>query len=374
LTFLFTPDAEHRLEGARIRSLDEDEEAADPEVAGGPLTVDGARQAIEADLAGLVKADRFSGAVRVSWHGQLLFEHAYGFADREHQFPNTLETKFNLGSINKVFTKLAIAQLAERGKLSLTDPLIRYLPDYPNPEVAKKITLEQIANHSSGLGDIFTERFPSLRDKLTSLSAYLPLFADKPLEFEPGARSSYSNAGYVVLGLVVERVSGLDYYTYVRQNLFTPTQMKDTDSYPLAEATPNRAIGYTTGDGEGSKSGTRRPNFDRLPARGSSAGGGYSTVGDLARFAKALSGNRLAGPAWTRWAIGGPSPKPGAPAEKTALPPLDLGAAGGSPGLNAVLEIEGGGEKWTVVVLSNYDPPSAQQVSRRILTLLGRIR
>jgi CubicO group peptidase (beta-lactamase class C family) len=378
MTFLFTPDAEHRLQGARIRPLDEDEEAPEPEVAGKPLTVDGARQAIETDLAGLVQADRFSGVVRVSWHGALLFEHAYGLADREHKLPNTLDTKFNLGSINKVFTKLAIAQLAERGKLSLSDPLIRYLPDYPNPEVAKKITLEQLASHTSGLGDIFTERFPSLRDKLTSLPAYLPLFADKPLEFEPGARSSYSNAGYVVLGLVIERVSGVDYYTYVRQNVFTPAGMKDTDSYALAEATPNRAIGYTSGDSDRPKAGARRPNQDRLPARGSSAGGGYSTAGDLARFAKALSEDRLVGPAWTRWVVGGPLPKAGAAAPtpapaKDALPPIDIGAAGGSPGLNAVLEIEGGGEKWTVVVLSNYDPPSAQKVSRRILTILGRI-
>jgi CubicO group peptidase (beta-lactamase class C family) len=272
-------------------------------------------------------------------------------------------------------TELRHFLLAERGKLSLSDPLIRYLPDYPNPEVAKKVTLEQLANHSSGLGDIFTERFPSLREKLTSLPAYLPLFADKPLEFEPGARSSYSNAGYVVLGLVIERVSGADYYTYVRQNIFTPAQMKDTDSYALAEATQNRAIGYTSGDPDRPKAGARRPNQDRLPARGSSAGGGYSTAGDLARFAKALAEDRLVGPAWTRWVVGGPQPKAGAAAPaKGALPPIDIGAAGGSPGLNAVLEIEGGGEKWTVVVLSNYDPPSAQKVSRRILTILGRIQ
>jgi D-alanyl-D-alanine carboxypeptidase len=370
LTFLFAPGEEHRLMGARIRQIEDDSEGQAPEIAGGPLSTDGARQAIEADLLRLVKEDKFSGAVLVLRKGATLFQHAYGFADRERRQANDLDTKFNLGSINKVFTKLAIAQLAESGKLALGEPFGRYLPDYPDPEVGKKVTVEQLAAHTSGLGDIFTDRFPALRQGLTSLNAYLALFARKPLEFEPGTRSSYSNAGYVVLGLVVERLSGTDYYSYVRQHIFAPVQMKDTDSYPLAEATPNRAIGYTFGDEDGPRQGQRHPNRAALPARGSSAGGGYSTLADLARFAQALAASQLASAAWTHWVAGGPVPKAGAPA--AALPPINLGVAGGSPGVNAVLELDP--DQGTVVVLSNYDPPSAQQVSRRIRTLLGRIQ
>ncbi|HVT16719.1 MAG TPA: serine hydrolase domain-containing protein [Thermoanaerobaculia bacterium] len=369
LTFFFAPGKERRLVGARIQRIEDDSAAPSPELAGGPLSVAGARQAIEADLARLVEQDRFSGAVLAAHKGATLFAHAYGFADRERKLSNTLDTKFNLGSINKDFTKLAIAQLAEGGKLSLSERLVHYLPDYPNPEVARRVTIEQLASHTSGLGDIFTERFSALRHELTSLPAYLELFADEPLAFAPGTKSRYSNAGYVVLGLVIERVSGVDYYSYVRQHIYAPAGMKDTDSSSLAEAVPNRAIGYTGGEENGSgKAG--RPNDDLLPARGSSAGGGYSTVGDLARFAQALSENRLASPEWTYWVGGGPVPVPGTAA--AAPPPISFGIAGGSPGENALLEL--GRDRSLVVVLSNYDPPSAEQVGKRIRTIIGRIQ
>lgn len=369
ITFQFAPGEEHLLLGARVLHIEDDAEAPAADLAGGPLSVEAARQAIAADLAKLVKDDRFSGAVKVTYRGATLFEQAYGLADRERKRPNTLDTRFNVGSINKVFTKVAIAQLAESGRLSLGETVAHYLPDYPDPEIAGKVTVEELAAHTSGMGDIFTDRFPSLRLGLTSLDAYLKLFVHKPLEFTPGARQSYSNAGFVVLGLIVERLTGGDYYAYVRQHVYAPAGMADSDSYPLAEDTPNRAIGYTFGDEDHPRRGPRRPDADLLPARGSSAGGGYSTVGDLTRFAQALAANRLVGPAWTSWVAGGPPPNAAPPGP---IPPIDLGVAGGTPGVNAVLELDP--VEGIVAVLSNYDPPSAMQVSRRIRTLLGRIK
>lgn len=368
MTFEANAAEEHKLVGIQLEILEDD---AEPEaaVATGPLSAAAAREEIEGYLAELAKQDEFSGAVLVLRDGAPFVERAFGMADKEKKVANTIDTKFNLGSINKVFTRLAIAQLAESGKISLHEPLIRYLPDYPKPEIAKKVTIAQLAEHTSGLGDIFTDRFEAQRLKLTSLQAFVPLFVDDPLEFEPGTKSSYSNAGFILLGLVIEKVSGLDYYAYVKQNIFAPAGMKDSDSFPLAEATPNRAVGYTRGEDERRPNVPRHPNKNILPARGSSAGGGYSTVWDLARFTKALSENKLAGAAWTSWATGGDEPKAAAPAPSG---PIDLGIAGGTPGVNAVLELDP--EKGTVVVLSNYDPPSAEQIGRRIRTILGRIQ
>lgn len=366
LTFLLEPDGEHKLLGLRVEPA-----GGDPVPQGPPLTFDGARADIESYLDGLANGDGFSGAVLVARDGKALVERAYGYADRERGIANAVDTKFNLGSINKLFTRIAVAQLAQRGKLALSDPLIKLLPDYPDREIARKITLAQLAAHRSGLGDIFTDRFESLRPSLTTIAAYLPLFVGVPLEFEPGTRERYSNAGYVVLGLVIEKVSGMDYYTYVRKNIFEPAGMTSTDSYPAAAATPNRAIGYTRGGENAPASAPRRANTATLPARGSSAGGGYSTLSDLAKLTGALSRHELADAPWTFWATGGPEPPAAGFPAGARLPPIEIGVAGGSPGMNAALELDGKGG--LVVVLSNDDPPAAERAALHLRRVLARL-
>ena len=251
--------------------------------------------------------------------------------------PNNLETKFNLGSINKAFTRIAIEQLAHEGKLSLDDKLGKFLPDYPNREAAEKVTVHQLLTMTSGIGDFFGDRYMAAdRSKIRSLADYLPLFADKPLLFPPGTQNRYSNGGYIVLGLIVEKLSGQSYYDYVKQHIYQPAGMKDSDWYALDEPTPNRAVGYTK-EGEG----PRHSNHSTLPARGSSAGGGYSTAPDLLRFANALAAHKLG--------------------DSNA----GLGIAGGSPGVNAALESNPQTGN-TIIVLSNFDPPTADATARQI--------
>jgi len=299
--------------------------------------------------------DRFSGVVMLAKDGQPVMTKAWGYADPAKTIPNKTDTKFNLGSINKFFTKVAIGQLAAAGKLSLSDTIRKHLPDYPS-SAADKITIEQLVGHRSGLGDIFGPKFMGSHAKLRTLADYEQLFATEPLLFEPGTQQKYSNAGYVVLGLIIEKVSGQSYYDYVRDHITKPLGMNDTASYAVDENVPNRAIGLTKRGPEGPLP-ERRANTNTLPARGSSAGGGYSTAADLLRFANALLSDKLLPERWTNWVFGDFDAKG-----------RNLGIAGGSPGVNALVEIE---PPYTLIVLSNYDPPSAEQIGQAVRPLLG---
>jgi CubicO group peptidase (beta-lactamase class C family) len=199
---------------------------------------------------------------------------------------------------------------------------------------------------TSGIGDFFGNRYESTpKEKIRLLADYLPLFADKPLEFEPGTRNLYSNGGYIVLGLVIEKASAEDYYVYVRKHIYKPAGMLDSDWYDKDSSVPNRALGYTR-DGS-----TLRPNYPSLPGRGSSAGGGYSTADDLLKYTIALNEGKFGGT--------GEDMRGG------------FGIAGGAPGLNAALDWDQK-SAYTIVVLSNFDPPSAQRVARQIRSWLPR--
>ena len=300
----------------------------------------------------LVAADAFSGVVLLASGAQPVFQRAWGKADRETGRLNDRETRFNLGSINKVFTATVIRQLAAEGRLSLDDTLGRVLPDYPNGDVAARVTIRELLEHRSGVGgNIFAAPASGTRHDVRSIRNYLALIASTPLEFEPGTQQRYSNAGYVVLGAVIERLTGKSYYDAVRERIFEPAGMTSTGSYAVDSLPPNTAVGYTRVqprmEGPAAQaSGPWRANTDLLPGRGSSAGGGYSTAGDLLRFIVASGDGRVRGA------------------------PRGIGAAGGAPGLNGVIEedLPGG---YHLVVLANLDPPAAERVARAVRGWLG---
>ena len=150
-----------------------------------------------------------------------IFSKAYGLASKENKTPNNPDTKFNLGSINKIFTRIAIGQLVQQGKISFDDKLGKYLPDYPNRDAAEKVTIRHLITMKSGIGDFFGEKFVRCRRiNCRKNSDFIPLFADKPLAFEPGTKEQYSNGGYILLGAIIEKVTGKSYYDYVRENIF----------------------------------------------------------------------------------------------------------------------------------------------------------
>ncbi len=317
-----------------------------------------AERAFAERLAGrvqeLASAGEFSGVVLVAKQGRVVAEVAAGLAERRFAVPVTTDTRFNVGSITKDFTRLAIRQLAAAGKLGLDDPLVKHLPDYPDADIARRVTLRQLLDMQSGLGDFFGERYQATpKDQLRELSDYLPLFAGRPLLFEPGSSRRYSNAGYVALGLVIERLTGRSYRDVVESAIFAPAGMPSAGFFAPDDVEPRVATGYTRagwGTGE-APHGPWLTNVYSLPGRGSSAGGSYATARDLLAFDRALATGVFA-------AAGIPGGSGG------------QGIAGGAPGLNAALESDWD-LGWTIVVLANLDPPSAEKLAREIREQLG---
>ena len=184
---------------------------------------------VQAYLDSLAAEGKLSGAVLVAKEGKPIASKVAGIANRETNAPNTLETKFNLGSMNKMFTAIAIAQLAQNGKLKFDDTVAKHLPDFQNKEVAQKVTIHQLLTHTSGMGSYWGDKFAAQRTQLTTVAAHLPLIADEPLAFAPGEKFRYSNSGYMLLGAIIEKVSGKNYYDYVRDNIFLPAEMVSTN-------------------------------------------------------------------------------------------------------------------------------------------------
>ena len=317
----------------------------------------------DAYLAERARAEEFAGVVLVARNGTPVFRKAYGIAERRFGAPVREDTRFNLGSLCKLFTKLGVAQLAEQGRLRLDDTLERWLPDWPK-ESGRKITLDMLVEHRAGTTDFFNERYQRMdRSTLRHNRDYVALFRDDSLWFEPGTSQRYSNGGFVLLGEVVARASGEDYYDYLRGHVFEPAGMKGTDSYEADDPTPDVAMGYYhEGDGP------LRENVYTRPARGSAAGGGYSTVDDLLRFEQALRGAKLAGPAWSRWVLGGPRPGPGS---ADGPMPDAYSLAGGARGITASLAHRG---KWTLVVLSNLDRGIMGKVENQLQEWLDGVK
>ncbi len=318
------------------------------------------REKLEKDSA----ADKFAGAVIVAKDGKAIFSGAYGMADREKKIPNTLETKFRIGSMNKMFTATSILQLVQAGKISLADPLGKYITDYPNKEFASKVTIQHLLTHTGGTGDIFGPEFDAHRKELRTLQDYVNLYGKRSLKFEPGSRWEYSNYGFLLLGVLVERVSGKSYYDYVSENVYRPASMTGSGSLTEDENVANRSVGYTRFGGS-----ELRPNTDTLPYRGTSAGGGYSTVGDLLRFAEALANRKLLNAQNTELLTSGNVDT--SRGVKYAFGFMDdntdpafrhFGHGGGAPGMNGELQIfpQSG---YVIAVLSNLDPPAASRIS-----------
>lgn len=312
----------------------------------------------------------FAGAVLLAKNGTPVFQHAYGLADREQNVPNRLDTKFRIGSMNKMFTATAIMQLVQNGKIDLDKAFGTYVTDYPNKTVSSRVTIRELLTHTGATGDIFGPAFDKNRLKLRTLDDYIALYGRRPLAFTPGSKFDYSNYGFILLGVVIERVSGQSYYDYVREHIFVPAGMTSTGSEPEDASVPDRSIGYMQGP-----DGAWIPNTGTLPYRGTSAGGGYSTVSDFLRFANALQQHKLLNASLTRLMTTGkvqtdPGEKYGFGFDdQTVNGTRCFGHNGGAPGMNGDLAIcpRAG---YVVVVLSNLDPPAAERISEFITNRL----
>ncbi|MDT4898946.1 MAG: hypothetical protein QOH25_4023 [Acidobacteriota bacterium] len=327
--------------------------------------------------------DHFSGVVLVAKGDRIIVNRAFGLAEKSFGVPNNLMTKFHLGSMDKMFTGVAIAQLAEAGKLSYNDTLAKVLPDFPNKQLAEKITIHQLLTHTAGTGDfIFNPEFRAHRENFKDTANYLPIIANEPLLFEPGSRWGYSNSGYVLLGLVIEKLSGESYFDYVRNHIFKVAGMNETGYYELNEVVPNLAVGYLRDAAEDPFGiDPRRSNIMFIPFKGNSAGGGYSTAPDLLRFAQALRRHQLINADLTETVTSGKVEMTGAPrpakyaygfAARTVNGKEIRGMSGGgeSSGVNSSLQMFWDGS-YTVIVVGNYDAPAAEDLNDKICEFLA---
>lgn len=358
---------------------DEGPPLAPPPIAAS-MTKDELSRALDGYLAPLAAKDEFAGVVLIAKDGQPVYQGAYGLADRERKTPIAASTRFNFASIGKAFTRTAIAQLIGQNKLALTDTLGKLLPDYPN-EQTRAATVEQLLTHRAGIADFFGPAFNAApKTQFASNADYFRFVANQPPLFAPGTREQYCNGCYIVLGAIIERVSGMPYETYIVEHVFKPAKM--TGAGFTAADPRGAARGYTRrgAGGPGSPAGPGGPGDAggpgpggpdaRPPLRdnasmhgvaGSAAGGSYGQASDLLAFDNALREQRLLDAKMTGWYFNMPPPSPG------RLTGLNGGIGGGAPGINTLLESAG---PWTVIVVGNLDPPSARRVGAAIIKAL----
>ncbi|MGA7245093.1 MAG: serine hydrolase domain-containing protein [Terracidiphilus sp.] len=324
-----------------------------PEGSGNPAASDDQLAGrVQEHVAAMNGPDAFSGAILIAHNGKIVVDQALGMADETNHIRNTVDTQFCIGSMNKMFTAVAILQLVGQGKLALDKPIATYWPDYPNRDLASRVTIRELLNHTGGTGDIFTPEYQAHRERTRTLADYVKLFGSRPVAFEPGSRMEYSNYGFILLGRIIELVSGEPYQKYVQQHIYLPAGMMHTDSRPETDHVNGRAIGYTPGQNG------PVPNTDRMPWSGTSAGGGYSTVRDLFLFAEALQSGKLLGPELLREATHASPMRPDYGMGFYVLPDGGYGHGGGAPGINGELHIlpHSG---YVLVALANRDPRMA---------------
>jgi CubicO group peptidase (beta-lactamase class C family) len=330
----------------------------------GRLTQPAVVAAWNAEIDKAAAAGKFSGVWLWAKDGKTITSGARGKADREKGIDNTLDTRFRIGSMNKMFTAVATLQLVERGKLSLDDTIGKILPDYPNAQVASKVRVRHLLSHTGGTGDIFGPEFDAHRLELRTLQDYVKLYGERDLKFDPGTKWEYSNYGFLLLGALIEKISGKSYYDYVAENIYKVAGMTNSGSEPENAKVANRSKGYMRDQLE------IVSNEPTLPWRGTSAGGGTTTATDLMKFAGALMSKKLLKAATlaeatrAQFTTGdyGFGFQIGRPDEARRY-----GHEGVAPGMNGFLRVypESG---QSVVVLCNLDDPSASRMGEWLHT------
>jgi CubicO group peptidase (beta-lactamase class C family) len=330
---------------------------------------------IEPFINQLVREDKFSGVILVAKDGKPIFQNAYGLASKEFQAVNRIDTRFNIASVGKMFTAVSIAQLAERGNLSYEDRISKFLPDYP-AAIANRVTIHHLLTHTSGMGSYWKEEFHEANHaRFRRVQDYFTLFVNDPLEFEPGEKWSYSNSGYIVLGAIIEKISGQSYFDYVKENVFKRAGMSNTDFYEADRPTRNIAQGYTRQNRYVPEAENLTNSVFLSPVKGSPAGGAYSTAEDMLKFAEAIRTHKLLNEVSTNRVVKGvveysPTRKYAYGfANETIGNHTAIFHDGGANGVSAHFEMyfDSG---YTLVILSNYDHPAVVPIVQRLRDII----
>ncbi len=343
-------------------------------------------QELTADLDGFLgrfsKTRGFSGAVLVARRGQVIFEKAYGEASREPSTPNQLSTRFNLASVDKIFTAVVVFELIEEQKLALGGKLCDYLPSYPLKE-ACPITIDQLLTHTSGLGDVMNPRLIRAVDRFKTPQDYIDTFGKDPLTFKPGKRWTYSNFGYAVLGRIVEAVEGKPFDEVVTQRIYEKANMKDSTRLASAANATDVAVPYASNLPSESQVGKLEygPERDarRFLPHPAPFGCSFTTVRDMYNFSQALMAGRLVSRKSLELMVKTNRAAPGDLVEHYGYGVMtDLidgvpyfGHDGGVWGVNTVFRMTP--ENDVVVVLANVSPGAAQRAAMRAEDHLARL-
>ena len=303
--------------------------------------------------------NQFSGVVLLAKDYQTVFHKAYGLASRRYNVPVRLDTKFRLASVNKIFTAVAILQLIEQGKLSFDDKMVKFIDGFSDPRTSE-ITVRHLLSHSSGWQAYWEHpEYLKNRSKLRSVNDYMRFIKTIPLDFEPGQRMQYSNTGYNVLGAIIEKVSGNNYYDHIQKFVFEPAGMTSSVSHSVDEIAPNLATGYTNFDINHKRTGEGFSFENTLisSVKGTPAGGGCSTAHDLLKFVQAVDQNIIVNQSseeFLRHDIG----------VRKKISPF-IFHNGGGPGQNTWMQadVDNG---YTVIVLCNLDPPIGSNVVKKM--------
>jgi len=295
-----------------------------------------------------IKLDQFSGSILLAKHGNVLYAKAFGDADKDHHVKNNLKTKYDICSMGKIFTGVSILQLEERGKLNVEDPVINYLEDFP---LGNKITIHHLLSHTSGTGSYFRHTDYKLKkSEIRNVNDILPLIYEQKLRFDnPGERFAYSNSGIVILGAIIEKVTGQTYSDYIKENILIPAKMDNTGIKFLDDVVENRATGYIK-----TISGQFHKNIYEVPTAGP-AGGILSTVEDLLKLDQALYGSVLLSDTSKQKMFTALNDDYGYTLQVESRHGNKIvGHGGGAPGFTSNFSryLK---DKYTLIVLSNYD-------------------
>jgi CubicO group peptidase (beta-lactamase class C family) len=363
LRFVFgidsTPEAKFNSLSIEVGGPGDDEGAVKlaPPRLNANMSAPGFARALDEWFAPHVRADAFAGVVLVGRDGKAVYVRAFGLSDRERKVPANEDTAYNIASIGKKFTHVAVAKLIQDGKLKPETRLGDVIPDYPHA-VSRTATVDQLLNMKGGIADFFGEGFEKAdKSKLNSNHAYFEYVSKLPPNFAPGAQRAYCNGCYVVLGEMIERVADEKFESVIQRIVFAPAGMTRSGYFSSANLPANTAITYGRVRGPSAPYENTRPFHG---ATGSGAGGVYSTAKDLLAFDNALRANRLLSADMTAWVL------QGTPAQGRNDAPM--GIAGGAPGTSALLE--SGDGPWTVAITANVDPPLPEQMGVAIARAL----
>ncbi len=307
----------------------------------------------------------FSGSVLIVKDGNIIFQKSIGNADYKNNIPNTQDTKYQTGSITKFFVKTLIHQLAEEGKLNMSDNLGKYLTGFSS-DISDNVTIQQLTDHTSGFGDFFRESMnPQTVQNIKSIDDVIPLIQQEELSFKPGSKVEYSNSGYVLLAAIIEKVEGKNLEEVLNNRIFDRIGMENSGFKVINTEVEGKAKGYLS-----NQLGPMEDNSE-MNLIGAGAGGIYSTTDDMNKFAQSLiSDNRLLKDESKLMLF------------NTPLLPVQYSSwnefktkgrfmiAGGAPGISAVFGINME-KNYVMVVLSNFDEGTAEEVSQRFSAMLN---